>query len=174
MKLNLVLGVIGSGKTWYSEKILAGEVIYLADTLREQAWRVLGYTPQSPEDYESFKKSSIIGNVTGRDILQRLADEIKRVDKDYYVKQATDKIKKSKSTSITIPDVRFMFELDSFKEFNPSIYFCNYHSKRYDARNNHPSEKLAQKIIEYHKVPHLDYPMELTRLEVYLADLRGQ
>jgi predicted Ser/Thr protein kinase len=164
-QLILLLGVIGSGKSYMAETLqqtMRADVIYLADELRRQAWQLLG---EEPEDYESFKKSQITKNLTGRQLLQRLADVVKDARPDHYIDATLMRVNESESNLVVIPDVRFIHEVEALCDWGNypyEIYLCNFESSRYDKTNPHPSEDLSQRLVRHLNPGHLEEPMELS------------
>lgn len=97
------------------------------------------------------------GLLTGRDLLQRLGTEVMRKrDPDYWVKAwwATVVVRGGTSgRDCVAADVRFENEVRRIQSANnygaaTRFIFCDYRSKRYRNDVDHPSEWLAQALLE--------------------------
>lgn len=91
--------------------------------------------------------------MTGRILLQRLGTEVmRRRDPDYWVKAWQDRAREliANAKDIVCADCRFENEMRAIRHVATVTHvphqfiFCDYHSQRYDARQTHDSEKLAQ------------------------------
>lgn len=175
MNVRVYIGCIGSGKSFMAEKETDIQLAF-ADALREDVWDMLGWRPKTQEEYEEFKeqKWKLPGDrlyyFTGRDILQRYGTDIRRKeDPDYWAKKLVDKLILFNSIdtplypgklppnkcSIGITDCRFENEIIhlikfSDKHFVPLTFVhTDYKSDRYDAKSEHPSEKIAQQFVGF-------------------------
>jgi hypothetical protein len=108
-----------------------------------------------PESY-TYAVADNPAAMTGRRLLQRLGTEVMRKrDSDYWAKAWADKAKESigKGLDVVAADVRFENEImvmrDLAKETRSDleIIFCDYRSDRYDSSSRHPSEELAQRLL---------------------------
>ena len=171
------IGVIGSGKNFRAKQLVdQGYVqINFADNLRELAWEILGWRPFLKEDYEKFKKRSIvftidgdINDITGREFLQNLGSAMRKRNADYLSDPWFDSVYKklSENKNVVCSDLRALNELKAALDFlqetlhNDGSYsstwalcdvefiFCDYRSERYNATNSHESEHLAQRILK--------------------------
>lgn len=97
--------------------------------------------------------------VTGRIFLQRLGTEAMRTrDSDYWIKAWNKKVTAAlkERKSVVTADVRFQnevdaiysFRLQSFAPIDVCVIFCDYKSERYNADSDHPSEMMAQNLIQ--------------------------
>ena len=153
------VGCLGSGKSTRANKLIDEGFmpVGFADELRSMAWKLLSWHPISDEQYEEFKKGdrfidSMAGFINGRLFLQNLGETMREDNKNYWVdklKQRIDKLYKMGYTKIVITDVRHENELEMIKSYNNSkVVFCDYKSDRYDCKNKHISEKLAQDYLK--------------------------
>lgn len=146
------------------------------DDLMQMCWDILGWTPKDEEEYEKFKKCRIslqeilcedetefgekvttinpISEMTGREMLQRVGTEAIRSRKpDFWAEQFYNRTKKLllEGKNVINRDGRFPNELEIMVGLGDiadiELYYCNYHSTRYDSTNSHASEALAQKAI---------------------------
>lgn len=90
--------------------------------------------------------------MTGRRLLQRLGtDCMRKRDPDYWAHQYSVKAKGwlDGGWDIVTADCRFANEVGAIKKLDPEarFIFCNYRSPRYDARSQHESERMAQKLL---------------------------
>jgi hypothetical protein len=180
--LNIVglTGVIGSGKTFQRDKLVAEGYVAIdfKDELIDMCEDLCGFPIR--EDYEQFKQS-IVGltnphnpaantvemtkkveitfpNImTGRRMLQRMGTEVMRKrDANYWVKAWAKKaiLALQSGKSVVVADVRFENELRAIRmlqkpgQVEAKVMFCNYKSDRYDASSKHPSEALAQDLLD--------------------------
>lgn len=166
MNIKVYIGVIGSGKTYNSKKD-CNVIVSFADALREDMWKMLGWKPKNSKEYEEFKRSKwrLPGDrlyyITGRDLLQRYATEIRRAeDEEHWNKKLIEKIEnlrafKVQPIKIGIDDCRFPNEIKSLIKYcdesgtNLSFAHTDYKSDRYDDFSSHVSEKLAQQFLDF-------------------------
>lgn len=173
MIIKVYIGVMGSGKDFMAKKETDIQLAF-ADALREEVWRMLGWKPKTPEEYEEFKtqKWKLPGDrlyyFSGREILQRYGTDIRRKeDEDYWANKLIETLSylKSKQGSkspvdlfplkIGITDCRFDNEVRKLIEFSlkeivkVEFVHTNFKSERYDPKAVHESEKLAQQFIEF-------------------------
>ena len=169
-KITGFIGVVGSGKTYRRDALRTKGFIAIdfKDALIDMVEDLVGFPIRN--DYEGFKER-IIGMpnayidmldqcpeaMTGRRLLQRLGTEVMRKrDPNYWVnawtKRANDAVNGGKS--VVVADVRFQNEIDAIEDLGkklgvePNIVFCDYRSDRYDATSTHPSEALAQDLLQ--------------------------
>lgn len=175
MIIKVYIGVMGSGKDFMAKKETDIQLAF-ADALREEVWKMLGWKPKTPEEYEEFKsqKWKLPGDrlhyFTGRDILQRYGTDIRRKeDPDYWAKKLVDKLTLFNSMdmplypgklplhkcSIGITDCRFENEIIQLIKFSDkylvplTFVHTDYKSDRYDANSKHESEKVAQQFVGF-------------------------
>ncbi len=156
------IGVIGSGKNYRCQELLDYDSNYVkvdfADALREMMWDILCWYPANDRIYERFKNGyeyiDIMGAfANGRELLQRFGQTMRKHDKNFWVNAWAKKVDKllSMGYNIVISDIRHENELTALKRFlhraEVNVIFCDYKSERYDANNNHISEKLAQSYL---------------------------
>lgn len=153
------VGSIGSGKGYKCDKLKEQGYIKLdfADCLREMVWRMLNWEPKTPEEYDNFKKGkqyiSNFGYLNGRLVLQKIGQAMRCIDENFWVKQWTksiDKLFKMGYDNIMVSDARYENEIEAIKSIqnaNIKIEFCDYHSDRYDNKNTHESEQMAQEYL---------------------------
>ena len=178
-KVYVFLGVMGSGKTYYADKVakLKGAArIDFKTTLVDMTYELLGL----PEnfDYERFKASSFklegVSEFTGREFLQRFGTDIMRnkVDQDFWCNALVSKIKNLpagrigdiyETLPVAIADCRFLNEVLALKNagFDTEFYLTSYKSDRYNDKSSHQSEKLAQALIKkYVDIRDWDKPVD--------------
>lgn len=166
MNIKVYIGVIGSGKTYNSNKD-CNVTVSFADALREDMWKLLGWKPKNSKEYEEFKYSKwrLPGDrlyyITGRDLLQRYGTEVRRAeDSEHWEKKLIEKIEnlrsfKTRPIKIGIDDCRFPSEIKSIIKYcdesdtNLSFIYTDYKSDRYDAKSKHESEKVAQQFVGF-------------------------
>ena len=175
MKVRVYIGVIGSGKDFMAEKETDIQLAF-ADALREDVWDILGWRPKTQEEYEELKNKS--GNCLGigyitllvENILQRYGTDIRRKeDPDYWAKKLVDKLILFNSIDVPIypgklppskciigiTDCRFENEIVHLIKFSDkylvplTFVHTDYKSDRYDAKSEHPSEKIAQQFVGF-------------------------
>lgn len=148
-KVILVCGVIGSGKDYYAQQYIIDNpdervgIYKLSNKLKDLAELEFGKI----DDYEAFK-------LKNREWLQSKADEMKDTyGQTYFAKECFRSIRFDDYDTIIITDFRFFYELKFFNEasslfddFDVYWTFCDYHSERYDDKNTHNSEEMAQVI----------------------------
>lgn len=159
--LTCFIGVIGAGKDYQAKKLVTEQgykQINVADTLRDMTWEILNWTPDTTEEYESFKSNGITYFLTGREFLQNLGTALKTRHKSYWAKlwSATVVKELNKGNNICCSDIRYIDELDEALKLNGSyipalddfvnvqFIFCDYRSDRYNNTDTHISERLAQ------------------------------
>ena len=173
------LGVIGSGKDYQAQKLVneRGFVhINFADDLRQMAWDILGWKPETPEEYEWFKKQEMVfisrkpcdetDKITGRQFLQNLGTEaMRKRDPNFWANCWRNQVLENLAIgkNVCCSDLRFSNELSTalsikkhyllignsanLEDVSTKLIFCDYKSSRYDATNTHKSEKLAQALL---------------------------
>ena len=148
-KVILVCGVIGSGKDYYAQQYIIDNpdervgIYKLSNKLKDLAELEFGKI----DDYEAFK-------LKNREWLQNKADEMKDTyGQTYFAKECFRSIRFEDYDTIIITDFRFFYEIeffneasDLFRDFDVYWTFCDYHSERYDDKNTHNSEEMAQVI----------------------------
>ena len=152
--------------------------VAFADELREMAWDILGWKPDAGDfdrQYDWFKKLSIgmrpeisissdrnlkssyappypfNKELTGRQFLQNLGTEgIRKRDPDFWARITKQKIQKllDEGKKVVTTDSRFLNEVKVLSELGAQFIFCNYKSDRYDDKNTHESEALAQSLLK--------------------------
>jgi len=163
-------GVIGSGKT-YQRDLLIQKGYYPLDFKKELILACGDLVGYEIIDWEEFKKSvpgvrkgdseelikKFPGIITGRKVAQNLGTEVCRKRfADFWVlpwkESASERVKRN--ISLVAADVRFLNEVRTIEqvaelcEVSHRLVFCNYVSDRYDATNNHASEKMAQHLLK--------------------------
>ena len=91
---------------------------------------------------------------TGRQLLENVADQMRRQDPEYWGKYWLEKAKRAlvETNTLIVPDCRHEEEakkiitLCEMAGIKYQFYFCDYKSDRYEIRD-HSSEKFAQKIL---------------------------
>lgn len=171
MKINVYIGVMGSGKDYAARRDCNTQLAF-ADQLREDVWTMLNWWPKTDDEYDLFKKKhfGLPGGsmFTGRDLLQRYGTEVRRKEKDsHWVDSLLLQLERRTDLGETvgITDCRFPNEVRGLIQFvkqqnkelsdigQPNFYelnfvHCDYHSDRYDAKQKHVSEKMAQEVLE--------------------------
>ena len=175
MVIKAYIGCIGSGKDFMAKKETDIQLAF-ADALREEVWKMLGWKPKTPEEYEEFKtqKWKLPGNrlcyFSGRDILQKYGTDIRRKeDKDHWAKKLIERIlylrkydmpihvgdKRLSRATIGITDCRFENEVRKLIEFSleetikVEFIHTDFKSERYDPKAQHESEKFAQQFVGF-------------------------
>lgn len=151
MKITLICGVIGSGKDYIADKIKISPFhkLKFASLLRDMARNIDDCLP-----YEEWKLDP-----KNRLFLQRQGDLLKEIyGEDFFAQHISDRIfalsskSNAKGIQFVISDFRFPYEYETIKKNFPhaeiQIYLADYHSERYDANNDHCSEKMAQKLLK--------------------------
>lgn len=159
-KIKAFVGVIGSGKD-YQCKLLEQKGykrIAFADSLRELTWRIFNWRPQNELEYDEFKKQLFCApgypSVSGREFLQRLGTDGRNIiGDDIWLNALKKTIDNSPEECFCISDLRFQNEFDFIKSldnngYSVEIIFTNYRSERYDDKNTHESEALAQTFLK--------------------------
>ena len=167
MKINVYIGVIGSGKDFQSEKECNITLSY-AENLRKDMWTILGWSPKSEIEYEKFKVSKFNLNinenylsVSGRQLLQNYGTELMRAkNTHYWSKRLIEEINTiyfdNVHDVIGIADARFDTEIKDLIYFVKNHQYiklnfihCTYKSEKYNENCTHESEKLAQKYLNF-------------------------
>lgn len=151
MKITLICGVIGSGKDYAADNIGISPLYKLkfAGILRGMAYNVAGSVPY--DEWKILPKNRLF--------LQKMGDILKEIyGVDYFAQHISRAINQrsnndnSKDAHFVISDFRFPYEYETIKANFPNakigIYLADYHSERYDAANDHCSEKMAQKLLK--------------------------
>lgn len=150
------IGVLGSGKDHQSRKLVKEGYVQInfADELREMAWSILGWRPENDLEYDWFKKGQIYvpnyGEINGRIFLQNIGSTMRKKDINYWVKCWIDKasLEVNKGNKVCCSDCRFLNEIRYALRLGSNFIFCNYKSSRYDDKNTHESEHLAQRFLK--------------------------
>jgi len=167
-KIVAFIGVIGSGKDYNSKLCLknnqGSKKLGFSDGVREFTWNILGWSPKNNEEYEYFKDNPVMNlstqdwiavkSLKGRQILENVADQMRRYDPEFWGKYWLQSAKRvlTETDLLVVPDCRHHEEaekiitLATHLGIDYQFYFCNYKSERYEIRN-HSSEKFAQVIL---------------------------
>ncbi len=161
-KIFALIGVIGSGKDHYSQRLVEkydANIYDFSDGVREFIFDIVGENPHSPQDYIDFKYNGIdidfgsfMHNTTGRKLMENMATKLRAVDPYFWAKICVKNAEKAVPNHIVFNAVRYLEEAEMIIDFSQRyIYdldfvFCNFKSKRYEIRN-HESEFLAQKVL---------------------------
>ncbi len=171
------MGVIGSGKDYRADLAVAGGAVRVdfKDGLIDMVNDIVGYDIR-PE-YDWFKQAivgfrmpsvpaqqsiltSIMNEIkaaqpdvmTGRKLLQNVGtDAIRKRDPDYWIKQfvrtASERLREGHT--LVNADCRFPNEIMALNRMqcHVNFVFCDYRSRRYDPRNPHASEHMAQQLL---------------------------
>lgn len=186
------IGVIGSGKSYtanlYKERALAADreviTVDFSDGIREFVryliagddgvidplckeygeWKKAVNTMYLPERPYDFYTSSVLAAraVTGRELLQRIGEGIKKVaGDDVWARMAGRKVRmkydampdeRRDGCDIIFGSLRFTYEAEElfrtaeYTGKKPEVILCDYHSDAYKIEN-HESEKLAQLLL---------------------------
>lgn len=153
MKVILVAGVIGSGKDHFADEYIKShpeedvKVIRFAEPLREIIEDMYGVVGDLA--YTQWK--SVPAN---RKFMVDLAHAIKKsFGEDFFVRNLIEKYNLELAvwfpTTFIIPDFRFPYEITSLirrtllSDNWVSVVFCNFHSHRYEIREDQESERMA-------------------------------
>ena len=171
MVIKVYIGVIGSGKDYRAKQECDIQLAF-ADQLREDVWKMIGWKPKTPEEYEMFKSAlfnpayfelEFNGPVfTGRDLLQKYGTEVRRAEDekhwcDCLIRRLEVLSSTNNGNSIGITDCRFYNEVSALIKFakranklgyNIQLEFIHtdFKSDRYNSTAEHESEKLAQQF----------------------------
>ena len=176
-KVIAYIGVIGSGKNFYAKKMAeeykTPAFVNFSDAIREYTWTILGWKPNSEEEYELFKQSDIILDTKncpgamkenmdkvrfkGREFLQRLGtDVMKDRNKDIWAEVWFERAGKiaaeGKHDIIICTDCRHEVEVSAVLDMqeyygcNVQFIFCDYKSNKYEL-DDHDSERFARSLI---------------------------
>lgn len=171
------MGVMGSGKDYRADQAVAAGAVRVdfKDELILMVNDIVGYDIRGEYDWfktalVGFRKPnnpiscgvlvSVMNELksmhpellTGRQLLQNVGtDALRKRDPDYWVKQyiaRTGKLLDEGATVVTA-DCRFENEVRAIWRLTSKwkFVFTDYRSPRYDPRNAHPSEALAQAIL---------------------------
>jgi len=166
MKIYAFIGVVGSGKDFYTNQKITEltklgyrcKHMNFADTVRNEIWHIFGFKPKDDAEYDLFKKTSIEVNlnrhnnpiITGREFMERFGtDFVRKYDKEFWIKAWAKKVKEIENDYdvILISDCRYDNEVKYLLEnFNATFMYCNYISDRYEIRETKP-EKFAQRFL---------------------------
>ena len=151
MKITLICGVIGSGKDYIAENMRISQYhkFKFAKLLRDMARNINNSMPY--DEWKILPKN--------RQFLQREGDLLKEIyGEEFFAQHISRKIGlwsdngNIKDAHFVISDFRFPYEYETIKKNFPKaeiqIYLADYHSERYDANNDHCSEKMAQKLLK--------------------------
>lgn len=167
----VMLGPIGGGKDFTCNKLQENGFVRLdfKDALLEATWALLGWKPDTSDQYEAFKcaefKTSFLADdkffhlqISGRRILERLGTECIRQYlglPDIWIEKWINKYEDlDPGTKICVGDCRFENEVISLiqvaekNKLNIGFVVCDYKSNRYDNSGDHPSRRLVQHILE--------------------------
>jgi len=162
MKVTAFMGVIGSGKDYEAQKLIAqgAKHIGFADGVREDVWTIIGWKPKDSDEYEYFKSAMFTdksGGITftGRDLLLNYGTPVRRVeDFDVWCKRLVRRLDfffQAGVEQVVITDCRFENEVKFLKEYKSAevkFAFCDYHSFRYNPNFQHESEEISQELIK--------------------------
>jgi len=157
------IGRQGSGKDYQCSRLeeKGFKKLAFADALRDIAYTAIGITDdyQRVLDYDWMKAKPCItvdekdgssNSYTFRYLLEKLGTEgIRKYDNDFWCRALVNTLKKEGYKKVCISDMRFINEFDYLKKFaeendyNFKVIFCDYHSDRYDADNNHKSAHMG-------------------------------
>lgn len=169
---NLVcfLGRNGSGKTYQANLLVKHQgytKISMADAMRELLWKIFNFKPENDQEYQIFKTSLFIAKntsldvqISGRELLQNVGQACKEMfGQDFWLKfwfqKCLDLNKlNSQQTNITVDDIRFSIEIEQAKQLGAKFIWCDYQNGNYNL-DLHPSEALANKILDSGKYKHL-------------------
>jgi hypothetical protein len=91
------------------------------------------------------------GILTGRDVLVRVGTEaIRGRHPNYWVDEFEKRAVAAQVSDVVNSDTRFFNEIARIYRLSPvhaHFQFCNFKSDRYNAKLDHPSEKLAQTLL---------------------------
>lgn len=168
-KITVFIGVIGSGKDHNTKKFIKenpGVIQHsFSDGVREFTWNIIGWAPKDEQEYEYFKDNPVLNissqdwisvkSMKGRNLLENVADQMRRYDIEFWGKYWLEKAKRILATNdqLVVSDCRHheeaskIFNLCTHLGIDYEFRFCNYKSERYEIRD-HSSEFLAQQLIE--------------------------
>ncbi len=159
------MGVIGSGKDYHAKELVNQGYLQInfADALREMCWKILGWRPANDHEYELFKAGGIDipgwGYVNGRLMLQNVGKIMREIYPDFWKNAWFDKALSaltSDNKNVVCSDLRYPNELKcafnlmtADNNVDTKFVFCDYHSEKYNATDEHESEKMAQELLKY-------------------------
>ena len=151
-------GVIGSGKDYRCRQLIKQGYSHInfADKVRELTWRIVGWKPGTPEEYEKFKNSDLEiyhsqakRICIGRDVLVDIGDGVRElISADAWIEVLKRDCKGL--DKVCISDLRFKNELRAlYWHFGESlkVTFCDYRSVKYNPVFDSPAEKMAQEML---------------------------
>ena len=151
------LGVLGGGKDFSANKLVKEGYIKVAfadDWFKKLS---IGMRPEISISSDRNLKSSYAPpypfnkELTGRQFLQNLGTEgIRKRDPDFWARITKQKIQKllDEGKKVVTTGSRFLNEVKVLSELGAQFIFCNYKSDRYDDKNTHESEALAQSLLK--------------------------
>lgn len=153
------VGRAGSGKDFQSNLLVdrGFKKVSFADPLREVIRNCLGMKKERfIQNYENYKNTYLFENQTLRNMLENTGSSLRIYDGQFFVRALINTIYKDnyRDENICISDLRYINEYtalamkaveegDSFK-----CIFCDYHSPRYQAENNHSSAWLSNLLVK--------------------------
>lgn len=166
-KIVAFIGREGSGKDYQCGLLKQKGFIQLAfaDALRDIAFSALNLPKDwAKENYEALKTDSSFitmqhegfhSSFNFRKFLEFLGTQgIRKYDPDFWCHALVNTIKANNLHKICVSDMRFINEYETLKEFSKkhgykfNVIFCDYHSERYKADNNHESARLGNYFAE--------------------------
>ena len=121
-----------------------------ADALRKVGFSVIGLSfEEGMQQYDELKKTELINGLTFRNILENIGTEIRKYDKDFWIKCVLKEISEC-GNNICISDLRFYNEYKKIRDFckehdiDFKLVYCDYKNNIYKNDNPHESARLAK------------------------------
>lgn len=167
-KLVLIHGLKTAGKSLLAERLLADgfERVKMAGPLKNMVRSLLrdsGVDEALIEDYvEGARKEDVIPelsktrDISARSLMMTLGDEWRNLHgKDLWVNIARGKIRQhlAAGRNVVVDDIRYVFELEGFMEFNPVKLAITRFGKHFEpyGEERHPGERpIDIAYFDYH------------------------
>lgn len=167
-KLVLIHGLKTAGKSLLAERLLAAgfERVKMAGPLKNMVRSLLrdsGVDEDLIEDYvEGARKEDVIPelsktrDISARSLMMTLGDEWRNLHgKDLWVNIARGKIRQhlAAGRNVVVDDIRYVFELEGFMEFNPVKLVITRFGKHFEpyGEERHPGERpIDIGYFDYH------------------------
>ena len=153
------VGRAGSGKDFQANLLVERgfKKVSFADPLREIVRSCLGIKKDRfIQKYDDYKSKYLFENQTLRNMLEDVGTTLRAYNNQFFVEALINTIYNNEliDENICISDLRYINEYvtlftktkeegDSFK-----CIFCDYHSPRYQAENNHNSAWLSNLLVK--------------------------
>ena len=173
-KIVAFVGRAGSGKDYQCNLLVENQgfkKLAFADALRDIALTILDLNEENAlEHYDTMKSSQNCievkvedrgvlyqhNNLSFRRFLELLGTQgIRKYDNDFWCRCLIKTIKDNNYKKVCISDMRFLNEYEYLSNFAKengyefNVYFCDYHSARYEEDNNHESAMMGNYFAKH-------------------------